>query len=212
MLDPLRRDPDHAGRTAPRSIRQASGLNLRARADLQVERDALIHALEVLDERMRELSDDRLAIVHELEQLRDVLYPPVPRCHGRRPPDIDCAPLPPAPEGAPALSGRDLRSACLSILRHHGALTLPELHGLLHRYGYLIAARRPVAALSDAMPTRSSGTVPGASSVAATTPPTPSRDGAPDAPSGGSPDPLNRGSTAPRRRSTPGSTRTRRCG
>lgn len=80
-----------------------------------------------------------------------MLYPPVPWCHGRRPPDIDCAPLPPAPEGAPALSGRDLRSTCLSILRHHGALTLPELHGLLHRYGYLIAARRPVAALSDAM-------------------------------------------------------------
>ena len=55
------------------------------------------------------------------------------------------------PKGRRAISGRDLRIACLTILRRHGALKLPDLHALLHRYGYLIGAARPVTALSDAM-------------------------------------------------------------
>ena len=86
-----------------------------------------------------------------LTELREQLYPPVPWAKGRRPPDVDRSPLPPATEGSQAISGRDLRITCLTILRRHGALCLPELHGLLHRYGYLIAATRPVTALSDAM-------------------------------------------------------------
>ena len=55
------------------------------------------------------------------------------------------------PKGRRRISGRDLRIACLTILRRHGALKLPDLHALLHRYGYLIGAARPVTALSDAM-------------------------------------------------------------
>ncbi len=145
------RPADAAGRCGTYDLRHASGLHLPARVERQIERDALVHRLEVLDARLAELAEERRAIVDELATLRQVLYPPVPWCHGRRPPPLDHAPLPPAPDGAQPLHGRDLRAACLAILRRHGPQALRELHGLLHRYGYLVGARRPVAALSDAM-------------------------------------------------------------
>jgi hypothetical protein len=126
-------------------------MSWRARVDLQVERDALVQRLDRLDDELEELSRERQAIVAALTELREVLYPPIPWAKGRRPPDVDHAPLPPATEGSTALGGRDLRATCLTILRRHGALSLVELHGLLHRYGYVISARRPVTALSDAM-------------------------------------------------------------
>jgi hypothetical protein len=132
-------------------IRRASGLPLFGRVDVQVDRDALLHRLETLDQQMAALTDERIAIIDELARLRDVLYPPIPWCHGRRPPDLDTAPLPAAPVGAEPLTGRPLRGACLEILRRHGPLPLRQLHGLLHRYGYVISSRRPVPALSDAM-------------------------------------------------------------
>ena len=118
---------------------------------MQTERDALVHRLRQIDEQLVQVSDERRAIVDALAELREQLYPPVPWAKGRRPPDVDRSPLPPATEGSQAISGRDLRITCLTILRRHGTLCLPELHGLLHRYGYLIAATRPVTALSDAM-------------------------------------------------------------
>lgn len=153
------RDPIHrvtgvqprSGRTPPFALRLVSGLRLGERVELQTERDTLIHRLGQIDGRFRELTAERRAIVVELAALRDTLYPVVAWAKGRRPPEIDHAPILPAPHGAPTLSGRELRSTCLAILRHHGALTLIELHALLHRYGYLIGARRPVTALSDAM-------------------------------------------------------------
>jgi hypothetical protein len=89
--------------------------------------------------------------VDELAAIREELYPPVPWCHGRRPPDLDCSPLAAAPKGAEGTSGQWLRATCLTILRRHGPTSLRELHGLLHRYGYVIRATRPVTALSDAM-------------------------------------------------------------
>ncbi len=145
------RPADSLGRCSVFDLRRASGLNLWARIERQTERDALVHRLGQLDERLEELSAERRAIVDALGELRDELYPAVPWSRGRRPPDLDRSPLPPAPQGSQALGGRDLRATCTTILRRHGRLSLPELHGLLHRYGYLIGSRRPVAALSDAM-------------------------------------------------------------
>lgn len=138
-------------RTPTVSIRRASGMPLWARIERQTERDALLHRLDALDTRLLALSTERRAIVEELGEIRDELYPAVPWCHGRRPPDLDCSPLPPAAPGADAVEGRRLRAACLSILRRHGATALRELHGLLHRYGYVVRAVRPVTCLSDAM-------------------------------------------------------------
>ncbi len=139
------------GRGPIHDIRRASNLPLLARVNRQIERDALVHRLSELDRSMEALSHERIAIVDALALARDELYPPIPWCHGRRPPDIDVAPLPPAPDGSEALTGRALRAACLEILRRHGDLPLRQLHGLLHRYGYVIGSRRPVAALSDAL-------------------------------------------------------------
>lgn len=151
---PPRRQPgpqDRWGRSSTLELRVASQLPLWWRIQRQTERDALVHRLRRIDDRLDDLSAERRAIVDELAAVREDLYPPVPWCRGRRPPDIDRAPLPPAPAGAQVLRGRALRSTCLSILRRHGALGLRELHGLLHRYGYLVGAARPVTALSDAM-------------------------------------------------------------
>lgn len=145
------RPADSLGRAPTLDLRRASGLNLWVRVERQTDRDALVHRLAQLDGRLEALSEERRAIVDALTDLRDELYPPVPWARGRRPPDLDRSPLPPAPAGSQPLGGRDLRGTCLTILRRHGALTLYELHGLLHRYGYLIASRRPVTALSDAM-------------------------------------------------------------
>jgi hypothetical protein len=140
-----------SGRGSIYDVRRASGLRLRQRVQLQTTRDELVADLRVVDEQLDALSRQRRDLVDQLADLRDTLYPPIPWCHGRRPPAIDVAPLPPATPAAESLVGRPLRAACLEILRRHGALPLRELHGLLHRYGYVIGSRRPVAALSDAM-------------------------------------------------------------
>jgi hypothetical protein len=139
------------GRAGVYDLRRASNLPLGARVERQVERDALVHRLRQLDDQLVRVSEERQAVVHALAELRDVLYPPVPWAKGRRPPDIDRAPLPAAPQGSQPLRARDLRATCLAILRRHGRLALPELHGLVHRYGYLVGAARPVQALADAM-------------------------------------------------------------
>src|SRR5699024_6219871 len=121
------------------------------RIERQTDRDALLHRLGQIDERLLSLSDERRGIVAALADIRDELYPVVPWCHGRRPPDLDAGPLPPVAADATAISGRHLRATCLAILRRHGPTSLRELHGLLHRYGYAVHAAHPVTCLSDAM-------------------------------------------------------------
>jgi hypothetical protein len=142
---------DRVGRVSTYDLRRASGMQLRERVDHQTDRDALLHRLERIDERFAELGDERRAIVDELAALRDELYPVVTWSKGRRPPRLDHAPLPPALAGSQTVSGRDLRAVCQAILRRHGPLGLTELHAMVHRYGYVVGARRPVTALSDAM-------------------------------------------------------------
>ena len=84
-LSPERR-ADRARRTPTLLLRRTSTMSLWARVDLQVERDALVHRLARIDRRLSVLTDERLAIVAELAQIRDDLYPVVHWCHGRRPP------------------------------------------------------------------------------------------------------------------------------
>jgi hypothetical protein len=148
---PRTRDRDRHGRGPIHDIRRASGMRRSLRTVLQTERDDVVHQLAELDRQLLDLSHARRALVDQLADLRDQLYPPIPWCHGRRPPDLDVPPLPPATADPEVLVGRPLRAACRAILRRHGTTSLRELHGLLHRYGYVIGSRRPVAALSDAM-------------------------------------------------------------
>ena len=150
-LPPLDRGSARPARGSTYDIRRASGLRLRERVVIQARRDELVHELADIDDRLLALSEERRALVEQLGGIRTQLYPPIPWCHGRRPPDLDVAPLPPVPAGAVPLTGRALRAACRQILRRHGATSLRELHALLHRYGYHLGSPRPVAALSDAM-------------------------------------------------------------
>jgi hypothetical protein len=126
-------DPDRFRRTPVQLFRRESGLSLRARVKVQTERDALVAELAELDAELLERSIRRRALIAELADLRDELYPVVDTFWGRRPPDLDVAPLPPIVEGADPLRGRRLRAACVAILRRHGTTSLRELHGLLHR-------------------------------------------------------------------------------
>ena len=91
--------PPPPGRGPVLDIRRASGLPLRVRAERQADRDALVHRLQRSTADCVELSEERLDLVDELAAVRDELYPPIPWCHGRRPPDLDRGPLPAAPEG-----------------------------------------------------------------------------------------------------------------
>ena len=110
-----------AGHGSVYDIRRASGLRLAERVSLQTRRDDLVHDLARIDAQLLALSQERQQVMAELHDLREALYPPIPWSHGRRPPDLDAAPLPPAPPDAVALVGRPLRAACRQILRRHGA-------------------------------------------------------------------------------------------
>ena len=75
------------------------------------------------------------------------------RCAGRRRRAVSHEePLPPTAAKPMWLWGRELRAVCLALLRTaQGALSLRQLHVLLHRAGYAIAHRTPVKALADAL-------------------------------------------------------------
>ena len=49
------------------------------------------------------------------------------------------------------VGGRRLRAVALTILRRHGMLTLRDLHGLIHAYGYCVHGSHPAKNLADAM-------------------------------------------------------------
>lgn len=121
------------------------------RVRLQVRRDQLCHDLRGLDEQIDELTKRRLDIIHGLDECREALWPTVPHRRGRRPPDAETPPLPPAqPDALPAI-GRSLRAICRAILRKHGPLPLPALHTWIHHYGYELWSAQPTKALADAM-------------------------------------------------------------
>ena len=131
-------------------LRRISGLNIRARVERQTERDALVHRLRV--HRRPPGAGHRGTIRRSSRpspSSGSVLYPPVPWAKGRRPPDVDRCPLPPATEG----SQSDQRARPADRVPHDPApprrphAPRPRT-ALLHRYGYLVGAattgHRPV--------------------------------------------------------------------
>ena len=132
-------------------FRQASNLSRHRRLALHEQRGALLSALEALDDEARQLAERRRHVVGELHGVRDLLYPVVKGCHGRRPPVHDQPPVPVAVRNAIPVGGRMLRKLCLAILLERGPLSLSDLHTAIHLAGYLLSSRRPVQALSDAL-------------------------------------------------------------
>ena len=80
----------------------------------------------------------RRALLNEAVDLHEQLWPAQPAGWVRRPPKPGARWMPPLPEPARRLSGWNLRTVCQALLRRFGALALPEMHALLHRYGYEI--------------------------------------------------------------------------
>ena len=131
--------------------RRISGHNRIARVRLHIERDELLHQLDLVDDELWRLAHRRTALLQTLDDYREALWPVVPDRKGRRPRAFDAPPIPPEQPDATRLWGRSLRSACLGILGRLGRTPLIELHAWLHHYGYLIDSDHPVKALADAM-------------------------------------------------------------
>jgi hypothetical protein len=117
------------------------------------EEDELRAAIEDVDRQLVELTERRRALLDELGQLHDEILPIWKRCAGRRRRAVSQEePLPPTAPKPTWLWGRELRAVCLALLRAaQGALSLRQLHVLLHRAGYAIAHRAPGKALADAL-------------------------------------------------------------
>ena len=115
--------------------------------------DAARARIAELDKQLVDLSIERKALMAEIHAVHDQLRPCYGRARGRRRRAVtDEEPLPPADEQAEWLSGRELRAICLSFLKRAGrALTLRQIHCLLHRAGYAVAHYHPVKALADAL-------------------------------------------------------------
>ena len=139
--------------------------------ELQIERDALVHRLDRLDATCSPSPTSARPIVDALADLRELLYPPVPWARGRRPPDVDHSPLPAATEGSQTISGRDLRTACVAILRRHGPLPCRSSTARSTDTATSSAPPGPSPRCRTRWPTRSSASAPDGSSGASTRPP-----------------------------------------
>lgn len=142
------------GRVRPKGqylFRWNSHLQGRDRVEVQVRRDNALVKLAALDYRLKTIADERISLLHELEELRDELWPPMLDCRVARPPAFDEVPIPPARANAIQVNGKHLRWICLVLLARHGQQELRDIHALLHQYGYRIAHHHPVKALADAL-------------------------------------------------------------
>jgi hypothetical protein len=147
---PARPRPTTTGRRLGPN-RRHSRLGHLTRLNLQVRRDALHADLATLDRELASMTAARIAMLDELDTLRERLWPIEPRQKGRRPPAHDQLPLAAIAADARPLWGHALRRFAVGLLDRHGATSLRDLHDLIHRYGYCIDSATPVKALGDAL-------------------------------------------------------------
>jgi chorismate mutase len=117
------------------------------------EEDAVRRRIRELDQQVLDLAAERRALLRRIAYIHDELRPRCDGARGRRRRAVTHEePLPPAAEDAVHLIGRALRAVCVALLREAGrALTLRELHVVLHRLGYFVAHPHPAKALADAL-------------------------------------------------------------
>src|SRR4051812_33166546 len=115
--------------------------------------DAVRARIRELDQQLVDLSTERKQLLAEIRAIHEELRPCHVGARGRRRRAVsDEEPLPPADEHAQWVSGTELRALCLALLgRARRALTLRQLHCLLHRTGYAIAHYHPTKVLADAL-------------------------------------------------------------
>ncbi|MDZ7674953.1 MAG: hypothetical protein U5K30_07790 [Acidimicrobiales bacterium] len=109
-----------------------------------------VDELRSIDAELDTLMARRRAVTERLAALRPRMWPATVGRHRRRPPRLTETPCPPAPVDAEPVSGVELRHLMVAVLQRYGPLPLRELHGLLHRLGYVVDSKRPVQRLGDA--------------------------------------------------------------
>ncbi len=113
-------------------------LNPRYRAELYQRLTDLAQLLHDHDRSAVVWAEQRRRIFDEMQRTHDLLWD-IDCFNGRQPPRPGEPPLPPTSEDPIYLYGRRLRTTCLAILARHGCQSLPELHTLVHLYGYAVA-------------------------------------------------------------------------
>jgi hypothetical protein len=113
-------------------------LNPRYRAELYQRLTDLAQLLHEHDRAAVAWAEQRRRIFDEMQRTHDLLWD-IDCFNGRQPPRPGEPPLPPTSEDPIHLYGRRLRTTCLAILARHGCQSLPELHTLVHLYGYAVA-------------------------------------------------------------------------
>lgn len=122
------------------------------RAAVLAQCHELLGQLDDVDAELAALAARRRRLTEALKQRRSLLvYRPSSLFRARQPAPDGSVRLPPLHTDATALWGRRLRATCVTILRRAGALSLPEVHVLLHHHGFRVASDHPVKALSDAL-------------------------------------------------------------
>lgn len=116
----------------------------------RLQHRAALDELAGLEQELETLCARRRSVARRLESLRGRVRPAMLHRYRRRR-RVDEVPMPPARVDAVPVGGVELRAAGLALLRRHGPCALPELHGLLHRYGMVIESSRPVQRLADAL-------------------------------------------------------------
>ena len=149
--EPLPEPPPYFGDDPYHVYRIFHPLRASERRVIHAWRACVVGELRALDDEAVDLIRRRRAAVDEAQEIHEELWPRLRYPNPRRPPRPDRPPLPPLAPGAMALRGVDLRRICLALLRGHGPLTLWELHAALHLAGCMVAGRRPVKVLGDAM-------------------------------------------------------------
>jgi hypothetical protein len=134
-------------RRQPRRFKNAHHEHLFA------EEDQLRARLDEVDAELVALTEERRELLQGIRDVHDRIRPAWSHTRGRRRRQVaQEEPLPPTPVKPTWVFGRDLRAICLAFLsRARAALTLRQLHALLHRSGYAIDHRLPVKVLADAL-------------------------------------------------------------
>ena len=123
------------------------------RARLLAAEDELRRQITRLDQVLIDAAAERRELLQQIQRLHDQLRPCYTGARGRRQRAVTLEePLPPIAQRPTWLCGRALRAVCLAFLRRaRRALTLRQLHVLLHRAGYAIASALPGKTLADAL-------------------------------------------------------------
>jgi len=126
--------------------RQTSGSHVA-----QGEYDRLMTEISQVDDSLATLVTRRRNAAAHLSELAERYWPLTEQMRGYKAPSAQELPMPDAWPDAEVVSGRRLRSLCMTLLHRHGPCELSVLHRLLLLHGFMVGSNYPAKALSTAM-------------------------------------------------------------